>query len=337
VEGTGSLCPRLLTLTLKPVRASDVLARSQRWLWPGYIAADAVTVIDGDPGASKSALVLDLCARLTAGREWPDGAEATCRGRVLILNTEDGPQALRGRLDAAGADLGLVEIESASLGLAQQMGEVAEYLRQNAPDMLVIDPLGAYLHSKERQTMSLLATLAMETTTAVIVIRHVRKSGGRAIHAGVGSVGIVGSARAAYLVGRDPADDELRVLAPVKMNLALMPAALQYSLGESKGFPVLRWRGQAHRRADELVGSEHTGERQEATAFLLDTLAEGPVAATEVRNAASAAALSWATVKRAKADLGVVSAKSGFGEGACWFWSLPADPPKGLTMVEDAQ
>jgi hypothetical protein len=37
------------------------------WLWPGRLARGLVTVLDGDPGQGKSAVSLNLAARVTAG------------------------------------------------------------------------------------------------------------------------------------------------------------------------------------------------------------------------------------------------------------------------------
>jgi hypothetical protein len=323
-------------VTLYPILASKVVASGQRWLWPGYVPSNAVTLFDGDPGASKSALVLDLCARFTTGRDWPDGSSAQAAGQVIVVNAEDGQQAVRGRLEAAGADLDKVGILSDPFDLGQQLSEVAELLRKDNPQVLVIDPLGSHLHTQAKQSMAGLAALAVETDTAVLIVRHLRRSGGRALYAGSGSIAIVGSARAAYLIGRDPGDEECRVLAPTKMNVGAFPSSMAYTVGERDGFPVLHWRGQAHRTADELVGPAHTGERQDAAAFLLDLLSEGAVASAEVKSAANEASLAWATVRRAKDDLGIMSVKSGFGTGACWLWSLPVEPPKMLTITEGA-
>ena len=51
------------------------------WLWPGYLAAGCIAILDGDPGQGKSMLTLDLAARLTTARPWPDGAAARGQGR----------------------------------------------------------------------------------------------------------------------------------------------------------------------------------------------------------------------------------------------------------------
>ena len=43
------------------------------WLWPSKIAIGKLNIASGDPGLGKSLLCLDFTARVTTGREWPDG------------------------------------------------------------------------------------------------------------------------------------------------------------------------------------------------------------------------------------------------------------------------
>jgi hypothetical protein len=60
----------------------------------------------------------------------------------------------------------------------------------------------------------------------VVVIRHLNKTtGGPALYRGGGSIGIIGAARIALLVGRDPADEARNVLAAIKTNIGPKPSA----------------------------------------------------------------------------------------------------------------
>src|SRR6478672_10265157 len=96
----GLPVPRLTCL-------ADVAPQPVRWLWPGRIALGKLTLICGDPGLGKSFLTLDLAARLSAGRAWPDGAApvAGAGSAVLITAEDDAADTIRPRLDAAGADV----------------------------------------------------------------------------------------------------------------------------------------------------------------------------------------------------------------------------------------
>jgi hypothetical protein len=54
---------------------SDVVEESVEWLWEARIPLGKLTVIDGDPGTGKSALTIDLAARVSTGREMPKPKE----------------------------------------------------------------------------------------------------------------------------------------------------------------------------------------------------------------------------------------------------------------------
>jgi hypothetical protein len=60
--------------------------------------------------------------------------------------------------------------------------------------------------------------------------------------------------------------------------------------------------------------------RAEAQAFLRSVVADGPRLATAVQEAATAAGISTATLRRAKEDLGIKPKR----QGTVWYWSLPA-------------
>jgi hypothetical protein len=59
------------------------------------------------------------------------------------------------------------------------------------------------------------------------------------------------------------------------------------------------------------------GTRRRAS-FLTDILANGPVATTEIEDAANGNAISKRTLERAKRELGITAEKDGQ-----WYWRLP--------------
>jgi len=85
--------------------ASKVRAKTIRWLVPNVFALGQLTIIDGDPGLGKSLLMLDLAARLSTGRSWPDGAAAAEPTASIYLTAEDSDDVLAARLGVLGADL----------------------------------------------------------------------------------------------------------------------------------------------------------------------------------------------------------------------------------------
>jgi len=98
------MTPDSMSLAVRPV--SQVTARPVSWLWPGRLALGKLALLDGDPGLGKSLLALDLCARLSTGRPFPDGTPSPGPANSLVLNAEDGLEdTIRPRLEALGADL----------------------------------------------------------------------------------------------------------------------------------------------------------------------------------------------------------------------------------------
>lgn len=164
----------------------------------------------------------------------------------------------------------------------------------------------------------------------MVVVRHLNKSGGStAIYRGGGSIGIIGAARVGLLLAEHPDQEEVRVLAPVKNNLAVFPPSLALRLEQAEGRDVARveWLGRCDLSADELLegsGQGRSNEKQaEARTFLKEILSDGSVPAGDVRDQAVEEGIKERTLKRAKEALDVESEKEGF-EGP-WMWSLPKD------------
>ena len=81
----------------------------------------------------------------------------------------------------------------------------------------------------------------------------------------------------------------------------------------------------------ESLNPEERGALDDAKEFLEELLTDSPVPGAAVREAATKAGHTWATVRRAKTALGISSEKQSM-KGP-WVWQLPA---KMLTDSEDA-
>ena len=88
-------------------RVSEIEPEDVEWLWPGRIPLRKLSLVAGMMGVGKSFLIVDLAARVSRGRAWPDAREKPAdQGSVLLLNAEDDPaDTLRPRLESASADL----------------------------------------------------------------------------------------------------------------------------------------------------------------------------------------------------------------------------------------
>ena len=266
------------------------------------------------------------------------------------------PIPLVPRLLAAGADLGRVHIISAvriedkgrrSFNLRADLDLLERKIVELGDVGLIrIDPISSYLgktdshnNAEVRGVLAPIAEMAERMRIAILSITHFSKTGAasttKALHRFIGSIAFVGAPRAAFAVIEDSSDTERRLLLHAKNNLAAPPQGLAFRLKQTivgdlgKGIVASRveWEQEPvtvtadEALAAEAAGAADTSSGVEAENFLTELLAEGPVPAKQVRADVEAAALSWSTVKRAKARLGIKAEKDGMDGG--WSWSLP--------------
>lgn len=329
------------------VLASEVTPETVRWLWANHIPLGKVTLFDGDPDEGKSHVTIDLAARLTRGGTMPDGTAVGCLvAGAVIVSLEDGvADTIRPRLEATGAALERVRIVSTIKGadgiertptIPDDLPALETAIQNVNAKLLVLDPLVATLDSEInsyrdqdiRRALAPVAALAERTGVSVIGIRHLTKgSGQNPKYRGGGSIGIIGAARAAFLFADAPGQDRVRVMAPVKGNLWRgKPEALEYVIEEKAGQPVIAWHGKSHHSAQSLLAQPDSAEESNALTdaknFLTDFLKDGPRSANDVKQEARRAGVSERTLYRAKATLGIMSRKSGIGDGQHWQWVL---------------
>ncbi len=77
--------------TVEVCPVSDLEPQPVDWLWPGRLALGKLAILDGDPGLGKSLMALDLCARLSTGRPFPDDRPGSGPTNALVLSAEDNP------------------------------------------------------------------------------------------------------------------------------------------------------------------------------------------------------------------------------------------------------
>lgn len=320
--------------------ASAIRRESVEWVWPGRIPAGKLTVIEGDPATAKSTMTLDLAARVTTGAAWPDGEAGRTPASVLLLSAEDGwGDTIRPRLEAAGADLDRCICVAARevdgehgpilrpVVLPEDIAWIARLVEECSAAMVVIDVLAAYLSDRidshkdqsVRRLLALLAHAAGRTGAAVVLIRHHNKTPGTsALYRGGGSIGIIGAARAAYAVVRDPDDSDHRLLATVKSNLAGEAPTWGYSLIDVPELGVARveWDSEADRRsAAELLAGTQSSVLAEAVEWLTEwrTSHPGEVPAAQLLAEATEAGINTTTLHRARKQLGLRTRKTAGG------------------------
>ena len=210
----------------------------------------------------------------------------------------------------------------------------------------MIDPITAYLgdadshkHAEIRGLLAPLADLAAKHGAAIVCVSHLNKcGGGEAMMRITGSLAFVAASRAAFLVAKDKDDDNRRLFLPLKNNIGHDRSGLAYELraasidspaGMIESCHVV-WHSEAvTMTADEVLRQDNDTRQtasDEAGEWLQAVLADGPVGAKQLQAMTRDAGIAWRTVRRAKEDLGIKSAKSRFDGG--WEWSLPSKMAK---------
>lgn len=321
------------------ISLDTVKAERVEWLWPGYIPFGKITIIDGDPGISKSLLTHDLIARITSGQPMPDGSIGPNCGAV-ILSLEDGlSDTIVPRIEAAGGKKSRVasvqgvpdERGDMRLPTVRDIEDIQAACRMKDARLVVIDPLMGYIGDANswkdqdiRAAMAPLIKFADEFKIAVLIVRHLNKStSSPSLYRGGGSIGIIGIARIGLLVAKDPEDDNRRILAGTKSNIAALPQSLTYEINVALGdVPVISWGSTCNHTADTLLSMPSSPEEKsamdEAKDFLLSQLEHGAVKSKDVMREARAAGISDVTLRRAKKYLKISSMKSEFGGE--WLW-----------------
>lgn len=356
--------PKLMT-----VKASEVEPKELDWLWLYRFLVGHINILGGDPGLGKSMILIDVAARASSGRDWPDGSPCQ-QCSVLYSTTEDGIEdTVVPRLMAAGADLERVHIVQAvkcrddselPLFLNEHLIYLDEMLTEN-PEIriLIVDTLQSHIgsavatnnNSSVRGVMTPLKRLAEKHHIAVLCIEHLTKSktmsGENATYRVQSSIAFAGAARSVWIVAKDQMDatGKRRYVQASKTNLAPDNSGLglAYEICGPTGKPYVHWlETDVATPIDQLLsipdatGDEQSdgGELGRCCDWLREILTEASPA-KEVETGAKSEMISGRTLKRAKEQLGIRSEK----RGSVWYWVPPADMEQARTdeLIEAAE
>ncbi len=250
-----------------------------------------LALVDGDPGLGKSAMTLHLAPRVSTGKGFPDGATCEPAG-VVLLSAEDGlADTIRPRLDAAGANVGRILALATMpdknghdrlLSIPEDVPLIEKGVRRVGARLIVVDPLMAFLSGETnshrdqdvRRVLAPLAGLAERTGACMLAVGNLNKAAAdNPLYRGGGSIGIIGAARMAFVVGKDPQDENRRILASTKNNLAKPPKSLLFTLTEAgSGAVRVNWLGESEVSAHQLLATpreeEHVDARSKAVEML---------------------------------------------------------------------
>ena len=350
--------PNEVTTTLQSARASSFEMKAIQWLWPGRYALGKLGLLVGLPDEGKGQVFCDMAARVTQGWDWPCGEGKAPKGNVILLTAEDDiNDTIVPRLVAAGADLDSIEIvkmvqdskKERMFSLVTDLSLLFEKIKRVGDVKLVqIDPITAYLGNAKgkidsfrttdvRSVLAPVVDFAADLRVAVVGIMHFNKKTDvdNALLRISDSLAFGATARHVYAVV-DDAENDRKLLVKAKNNLAAAGnKALAYHFGgrevgkdpesgETIFAPHILWENEhvevtASEAMQANANKSSPSARDEAKKFLTDILANGPVPATEIEDAANGNAISKRTLERAKRELGITAEK----KNGQWYWRLP--------------
>ena len=335
-------------------KMSEIEPKPVNWLWEDYIAKGTFTLITGEPDLGKSQITLSLTSVVTTGGIWPLGGKRCKEGDVILLSAEDSPEhTIRTRLEANGANLGKVHLldgirtsdsnsECNLFNLKSNLNELESMINEiEGVSMIVIDPLSAYLagvdaykNTEVRSKLTPLSILAEKYDIAIVGVEHPPKSSnGRAMNQVGGSIAFVAASRSAYLVSKDPEDEERRLFLKIKNNLSNYSGGISFTVESHKlpnGIEISKvvWGDEPVTiTADEVLSyynqTEFQHKKELRVKWVKGELADGPKNAAEVKKKAITQGMTEKEFRNAKKDAGVSSNKTDFDGG----WDLSLSNP----------
>jgi hypothetical protein len=311
---------------------------------------------------------MKFAAIISTGGRWPDGAAAQ-QGSVVIWSGEDDPgDTLVPRLDASGADLARIcfvsEVQAkdrrpfdpskdfpALQAAIEAIGGAA---------LVIVDPIvsvvagDSHKNAETRRALQPLQDMAGKLGAAILGVTHFTKgSEGRSpIDRVTGSLAFGALARVVLVAAKQQDSDDRepasRLLMRAKSNIGPDDGGFHYDLQLVPMWSrpdiiasVVSWGKPIDGNAREVLAaaettrSDDSGALGEAKEWLADFLKDGPRGSGEVKKASAQDGHSWATIRRAKCDLGIKPAKPPRKQ-TDWVWELPrsAQPPiKHLAQV----
>lgn len=338
------------------VTMSDVQPERVRYLRPG-VPLGMLTIVGGNGGLGKSMLTQLWAAETSRGDLL--SAPADC----MLLSGEDTAGVIRGRLEAANADLRRCHTlklrrkgEEVGITLPDDLERIERRIEELSVRLLVIDPINAFFpgnvdyfrDTDVRSVLGPIARMAERHDLAGVVIAHLTKAQtSEALHRIGGSAAYGNAVRSGFVFDRNPDDPdgeqgEERVLAHAKSNVGKREPSLLYRI-----VPVvihgdietarLEEIGESDLGANELFArnashSPSEKPRDRVAGALRIVLGDGEPhdRAAVIAKVIELTDASERTIKRAASELDVVSDRTGFPAKATWMapdsWAKPSGP-----------
>lgn len=180
---------------------------------------------------------------------------------------------------------------------------------------MIIDPLQAFLGedidmhraNQIRPIMYDLSNVAERTGCSIVLIGHMNKDSKnqKGIYKGLGSIDIIASARSVLLLGRDPHNEYIRAVVPIKSSLAPEGKSVAFELNRDTGF---KWLGESELTEEDLLSvskkdTKKTTKLEDAKKYILDLIEDGDILVKEAEEILKDEGFSNSTIRRAREQL----------------------------------
>ncbi len=308
---------------------SRLKSKKVDWLWYPYIPYGKITIIQGDPGEGKSTFAINLISMLTNGEPFPFTSKSIEKGAVVYQNSEDGKEdTIVPRMKACNTNLNMVayiDETNSSLDMGDERLEKA--IEEIGARLVILDPIQAYLGDSDmnraadiRPLFNRLAAIAQRKNCAIVLIGHMSKSAtGKGLYRGLGSIDIAAVARSVLLIAK--VEDNLRILAPIKNNLAPLGDSILFQIHEGS---TIKWIKTCKTTAEQVMLGDtskiESSSNKIVTAMNIITfcIKNGKKKASEIGYECAKQDISERTMNCAKSKLGIISTKTKDG----WIWNF---------------
>lgn len=308
---------------------SKVKTKHVEWLWYPYIPFGKITIIQGDPGEGKSTFAINLISMITNGAAIPFTGKTIEPSAVVYQNSEDGKEdTIVPRMKACGTNLDMVAyIDETDTSLDMGDTRLERAIEETNARLIILDPIQSYLGDTDmnraadiRPLFNKLSAIAQRKNCAVILIGHMSKSGtSKGLYRGLGSIDIAAVARSVLLISK--IEDDLRILAPIKNNLAPIGDSILFQIYEGS---KIKWIKTCKTTAEQVMLGDisdiegSSNKILHAMNIISFCIKNGNKKAVDINNECANQGISKRTIDCAKAKLGIVSTKTKDG----WIWDL---------------
>ena len=278
--------------------ASELPVTATKWLWWPYFAAEHINIIAGMGNEGKGLVCIDIAARITRGRAFPETSEKTERGSVLWCEMEDDINStIVPRLQAAGADLKKTHILNPTVFLKtsdiSKLSIIGDAIAEFSPKLVVLSPMNSFLGSininKEtevREVFEKLRLFCEGNGTTILGIAHANKNlEASSIERISGSVAYVNFCRSVVFVKTENIERGTRRLLHGKWNMSKKGSDLLYTptyVGsdprQRDQFVRVTWEGALsdinHQKAFSAEMNDSDNTKETAGEWLLRTMQE---------------------------------------------------------------